>query len=178
MREDQELRQRCAALVAELELPPVCGLEEFSAAVQARLGRTIRLVPTTLRLPGLCGAWISTTSEDLVFYETDTTAYHRRHIVLHEFGHMLCEHQGVANGYLGLARKLAPAIDPKTITRVLGRDVYSDQEEQEAELFAALAMRRAKPAAPLSRRGLSSADAAAIHRISAALRGTPQRPTT
>lgn len=176
MPEDYELRRRCEALVASLALRPTCDVEEVSAAVSERRGRRIRLAPVPIAQPGLCGVWMATATEDWVFYAENTTAYHRRHIILHEFGHMLYDHQGVGSGYVDLARALAPDVDPRTIERVLGRDAYTDTQEREAELFAAIAMRRSAGATDADLPDPeSSVEADALRRVDAALRGTNLR---
>ncbi len=178
MRDDRQLRRRCEALVAELRLPPACDLEAVRVAVAGRRDRAVHLMPAELRSPGVCGVWIATHREDWVFYEANTTAYHRRHIVLHEFGHMLCGHAGVPEVGLELAKRVAPAIDPTMIRRVLGRGSYSDREEREAEMFAALAMRPAADAHVVVADGAPAVEADAVLRINAALRGAVGRSGT
>ncbi|MFJ9952649.1 hypothetical protein [Kitasatospora sp. NPDC091207] len=103
---------------------------------------------------------ISTDRADYIGYAVDTTALHQQHIVLHEIGHLLCGHTGstgVAGGTGGtggtggvggvglsttVSRALAPRLPEELVRRVLGRSVYTERQEQEAELVASLALHR------------------------------------
>ncbi|MFE2720785.1 hypothetical protein [Kitasatospora sp. NPDC059327] len=94
---------------------------------------------------------ISTDRADYIGYAVDTTALHQQHIVLHEIGHLLCGHTGSSGSTGGpdgpglsvtVSRALAPRLPEELVRRVLGRSVYTERQEQEAELFASLALHR------------------------------------
>ncbi|SFW85809.1 hypothetical protein [Amycolatopsis australiensis] len=138
----RRLRHRFAAVLRELHLPRSFDVPTLCAELAARRGRPIRLLP----LPGLsevCGLWIATETTDMIGYEQHTSAPHQDHIVLHEIGHMLCDHYPASLTPAEQARLLLPNLDPAMISRVLGRAGYSSEEEREAELFASLLGQRA-----------------------------------
>lgn len=61
---------------------------------------------------------------------------HQEHIVLHELGHILWEHEAslVEAGHFPMLAHL----DPQVVRQVLGRNRYSATEEQQAEFVASL----------------------------------------
>jgi len=94
-------------------------------------------VPKQTRL-GPCGVWLSLPEVDYVFYERETSQLHREHIILHELGHLLCEHQPTEVIDEEVIAKLFPHLNPTVVHRVLGRTTYTAIEEQEAEMIASL----------------------------------------
>jgi hypothetical protein len=100
-------------------------------------------------VPGLfdvCGLWIATDSADLIAYEQHTSAPHQDHIVLHEIGHVLCDHFPATLSTAEQAQLLLPDLDSAMVRRVLGRSGYSSVEEREAEFLASLLGQRTRPA--------------------------------
>ena len=73
-----------------------------------------------------------------MFYEPDTSALHRDHIVLHELGHLLHEHEPSESMDEAVLRELFPGLAVDVVMRVLGRTSYSAVEEQEAEMIASI----------------------------------------
>ncbi|MFD1542538.1 ImmA/IrrE family metallo-endopeptidase [Nonomuraea guangzhouensis] len=134
--------------------------------VAAERGRPIRL----LELPGddeILGAWLATDETDLIFYKPDTTPPHQDHIILHELGHVICEHYPAAN-VKDQRHLLFPSLSPAVVRRVLKRTTYWSEEEQEAELLASLIWRRAcRESRPRT---------AAVRRMDAVLTGTVNLP--
>lgn len=110
-------------------------IESFRAVLERIRERPVYLVPFTLGA-GLLGLWIDTDTADYIFYEQNTTPYHQRHIVLHEGSHILRGHTGIA--IPELVSSLPLRLDPKLIRSLLGRSVYSEHEEAEAEVLATL----------------------------------------
>ncbi|GAB3165784.1 hypothetical protein [Amycolatopsis sp. NPDC004378] len=138
----RQLRHRFAAALRDLHLPATFDVPALCAALGERRGRPIRLLP----LPGLsevCGLWIATDTTDLIAYEQHTSAPHQDHIVLHEIGHLLCDHYPVSLTPAEQMRLLLPSLSPEMVRRVLGRAGYSSVEEREAEFFASLLGQRA-----------------------------------
>jgi hypothetical protein len=86
---------------------------------------------------------VSTDRADYIGYPVATTPLHQQHIVLHEIGHLLCEHPGRSGPADSVARGLTTQLSDELVSRVLGRTAYDEQEEQEAELIASLALQRA-----------------------------------
>ncbi|MET7997948.1 hypothetical protein ABZU76_44400 [Amycolatopsis sp. NPDC005232] len=151
----RELWRRCRRLAEAPALPEPFDAAEFVAGIAAGRGRPIELMPVNAPSGGPCGLLMSTARADYILYPTNTTALHRRHILLHEVGHLLCGHVGSDAGAEGAAidiavsRALMPNLSPELVRRVLGRTTYSAVEEQEAELVASLlAQRVAKVQAP------------------------------
>jgi len=79
---------------------------------------------------------------DYVFYEPETSQLHREHIILHELGHLLCEHQPTEVIDEEVIAQLFPDLNPTVVHRVLGRTTYTAVEEQEAEMVASLVRER------------------------------------
>lgn len=132
----RQVRRRCQALVDGLRLPRPFSVDALVAALGAQRGRPIRLFALP---PGMvvnaCGLWVATDTQDEIYVEEKTTAMHREHIMLHELGHILCEHESGED--VSLARFL-PDLSPELIQRLLARTSYSTLQEQEAELVASL----------------------------------------
>ncbi len=80
--------------------------------------------------------WLMTESRDYVFYDSQTSLPHQEHIILHEIGHMLCDHdQGERDPQL---YRRIDVTDPDLVRRVLPRIRYTNRQEQEAELVASM----------------------------------------
>jgi hypothetical protein len=139
----RELRKRCQRVVDLLGLPQPFSLELFLSQLESRRGRRIRLMPiqTHIALSGQCGLWIETEDVDFIFYDEDTTPFHQRLIIEHECAHIICAdpESGMAAESLKID-ELLPHLDPSLIQRVLGRDCYTDAQEEEAEMIASLIM--------------------------------------
>jgi hypothetical protein len=98
-------------------------------------------VPKDTRL-GPCGVWISLPDVDYVFYEAETSQLHREHIILHELGHLLCEHQPTEVVDEEVIAQLFPNLNSTVVHSVLGRTTYTAVEEREAEMVASLVRER------------------------------------
>ena len=132
------LRRRSRERLAGFEVPRPFSIEALRAQVAASRGRELHLHP--LPYPGAadlpCGLWVSTAAADHVFHARGASALHQQNIILHEIGHMLCDHT-LAHDDSGLTALLGD-LDPAVVRRVLLRTRYSTPEEQEAEMVAAL----------------------------------------
>jgi hypothetical protein len=136
-RRRRDLRRR----IAEFEIPRPFTIDALCARIAADRGRPLRLLPLPqLSGPGQpCGMWIATEKFDYIFHARGTSPLHQQNIVLHEIGHMLCEHTGLGAG----AASLLPLLDPAMVQRILARSRYSTPQEEEAELAAALILETA-----------------------------------
>lgn len=137
----EKLRRSCEAAVAALAMTVPFDHVAFTAALAGSRGRPIHLHPHHSP-PGPCGLWIALDDADHVYYDATTTPLHRQHIVLHELGHVVCDHRGSGPGGEWV-RRLMPGLNPAMVARVLGRSVYGDEEEVEAEMFASVVVERA-----------------------------------
>ncbi len=143
------IARRCRAVVREFDLPRPFSLDGFRAALGARHGpgrppRPVHLepLPTPSDPETPSGMWLATPRADYVFYDSQTSEHHRIRIILHEAGHMMFRHDGLAledDHYLH--RKLA-AGDPAWARQALLRVRYTDRQEVEAEVFADLMWQR------------------------------------
>jgi hypothetical protein len=153
------LWQRCRRLVAALSLPEPFDIADFVQALAACRGRPIELVPVTGRPNLPCGLLLTTADADYILYAADTTPLHQQHILLHEAAHLLCGHQdGSALTSLdAAARVLMPGLPPALVERVLGRTVYTEPQEREAEIVASLILSRVsrRPPPPFTARARS-----------------------
>ena len=131
-------KRRHAAIVEALDIPAPFDLTLFLSRLGEQRRRPIRLCPFR-SAPGVpCGMWIGTADADYLYYEEGTTPYHQDHIALHEAAHMLLDHQGGTQVWERLVNLLIPDVDPQLVQLILGRNVYSTQEERDAETLASL----------------------------------------
>ncbi|MGW6929425.1 hypothetical protein ACWGE0_05110 [Lentzea sp. NPDC054927] len=134
----RSLRRRSRDRLAGFEVPKPFSIEALCTQVSASRGRDLHLHPLAhtgaADLP--CGMWVSTAKADHIFHARGASALHQQNIILHEIGHMLCDHT-LANDDNGLTALLGD-LDPAMVRRVLMRTRYSTPEEQEAEMVAAL----------------------------------------
>jgi hypothetical protein len=132
-------------MVRELPLPQPFDAHELCRAVAAQRGREIRVLPMNGGDSGVLGLWVATEQADLICYEATTTPPHQEHIILHELGHLLCNHYPAQLSGTEHMRMLMPDLDPLMVQRILGRTSYAATEEQEAELLATLIRQAAVP---------------------------------
>jgi hypothetical protein len=139
------LRRQCRTLIADIEVPRPFDLTAFCSYVARRRGRPLHLHPLDNRQVGgtVCGLWLATDRADHVFHALGTGPLHRQHIILHEIGHMLCDHVSPGLSHDQALALLLPDLDPATVTRVLGRSAYSAPQERTAEMVATLINERA-----------------------------------
>ncbi|WOT40614.1 toxin [Streptomyces coeruleorubidus] len=142
---DSALRRHCRDIVGQLDLPKPFNINDLVDQVEERRGRPISLVPMPLPADrGPCGLWVATPEVDYVIYQANTRKAHQGHIVLHEIGHMLCDHRSTPAEEREVSRLLLPNIDPSVVRVVLGRTRYDRNEEKAAELVASLIPLRAE----------------------------------
>lgn len=147
-RSRRRLWQRCRRTADALDLPDPFDVAEFIGMLAARRGRPIELVPVTARPNLPCGLLLTTAGADYILYSADTTPLHQQHILLHEAAHLLCGHQDGGAGLDSAARALAPGLSPALVRRVLGRTVYTEPQEREAEILASLIVSRVSSWSP------------------------------
>jgi len=134
----RQVRERCERQIRRLGFSGPLHVQTLVDELVRQRGRPIHLLPMPEGPANPSGLCISAESAEYVFYESGSTGIHREHIILHEIGHLAFGHSGAVN----LAGVLAPSIDPEVARTMLGRHDYSDEQEQEAEMFATLIMAR------------------------------------
>jgi len=144
------LRRRCERRLRHLPIPDPFVLEILCERLAQSRGRPLTLhamPPLGLHSPN--GVWVATASADHIFVDEGARALHREHIVLHEIGHMVAEHNSGSVLSPADTEALLPDLDRAMVARVLGRTRYSLEEEREAELMATLIAQRAgRPTMP------------------------------
>ncbi|SBT89772.1 hypothetical protein GA0115233_101226 [Streptomyces sp. DI166] len=136
-----ELQRRCTGILRDLGVRRSLSFGAVCERVEALRGRPLilRELPEQAAIAGACGLWLGTDDADYVFYEARTAPLHREHIILHEIGHVLCDHhRGVtAEGDEPIAG-LLNGLQPHLVKRLMARTNYTTAEEQEAEMIASL----------------------------------------
>jgi hypothetical protein len=153
-------QRRCAAIVADLDIPRPFNLSQLLAQVAARRNRPI-FIHSFISGPGIpCGMWLSTARADHIFHEACTSPWHRTHIALHELAHILLGHDSHAGDALELADLLGPELNPALVRLVLGRSIYRTAQERDAEILASIILVQAS--APLTAAPTTGTEGAAI----------------
>ncbi|MFK0250221.1 hypothetical protein ACIQUM_36430 [Amycolatopsis azurea] len=139
-----QLPRPCAALVG-LRLPAMYTLDVLTSAVAEAVGRRIEVRAADLDGALPCGMAIDTEDRYIIVYPRTANVHHRTHIIGHELGHIIMEHHKELKASANLSIReyapiLAPHLSTELIARLLGRTVYDQQHEREAELFAGLVM--------------------------------------
>ncbi|MCL3991975.1 regulator component [Streptomyces lavenduligriseus] len=153
------LQRRCAAILRDLGVDRSLTLEELRARVEEMRGRplVLRELPEQAAATGACGLWLGTEDADYVFYETRTAPLHQEHIILHEIGHVLCDHhRSLTDDGEQPAGRFPEVPTPRLVRRLMARTSYTTTEEQEAEMIASLiqsAGKTGRVAGPLGRLG-------------------------
>lgn len=153
----KDLRHRCEDVVRALDhrvgISTPWDLNAFLDRLEQDRGRPIELIPFTATVPGaLCGIWVGTDQLDLIYHEEATSVLHQDHIILHEIGHMICDHTGTAlSGAEHVRNLLRTDAVRGQVETVLGRGAYTAVEEQEAELVATLILERVSRPTPAAR---------------------------
>ncbi|MGW9077206.1 ImmA/IrrE family metallo-endopeptidase [Streptomyces kronopolitis] len=138
------LREACERRVDELELPARTELsvDDLCAHLSRRSGRPIQLLPCPLPLGSPDGLWVSTAGAEYVVYEERLAPVHQQQVILHELGHLICDHEASPVLTPEASRLLLPSLDPTLIRRTLGREHARSWAETEAEYVGSLIGRR------------------------------------
>ncbi|MBT2387706.1 hypothetical protein [Streptomyces sp. ISL-11] len=139
----RNLRRRCQKVIGSIPVPDPFSAQALCARLAEERGRPLRLLALpTPTVPGTpSGLLLSVESEDFILYDAQTSPLHQEHIIVHEIGHLVCNHRSVADD-IELRRHLDIA-DPGSVRRVLPRIAYGDEQEQEAEMIATLILEAA-----------------------------------
>ena len=139
----RELWKTYRRVMGDTVLPTPFDAVELIARLAARRGRPIDLIPVAARPDVPCGLLMVTLHADCILYATDTTVLHQQHILLHEAAHLVCGHDRSPAAAPAGTQALLPHLPQSLVHRVLGRTVYSEPQEGEAELLASLIRSRA-----------------------------------
>ena len=126
-------------------------IRELCERAGALRGRSITLVPMTLPSQ-VTGLWLSTTTgTDYIAFEQTLAPVHKFGTILHEVGHVLCDHRETPVIDLDATRSLWPSLSPSLINGVLGRDHSDSATERQAEYLGSTLAFRARMSAELTR---------------------------
>ncbi|MEV7649065.1 hypothetical protein [Arthrobacter sp. NPDC089319] len=103
-------------------------------------------------LPGLSGLWLETDIKSHILVPEDHSDLHRMHVICHEFGHILLDHEGCDGLAASMPSVFSHVGQRKGIKRMLARSPQWNDMEKAAEEVAYLLSRivLAPPAAPIS----------------------------
>ncbi|MFD7033587.1 ImmA/IrrE family metallo-endopeptidase [Streptomyces sp. NPDC059917] len=104
--------------------------------------RPVRVAALPLPAAGPHGLWVSTEANDYIFVEERLVPIHQQQVILHEIGHVLCDHEASPIMSSDASRLLMPSLDPGLVRRVMGREHSDAEAEVEAELVGSLIGRR------------------------------------
>jgi len=181
----RQLRRECAARVRQLDVPVPFDSHQLCRQLAQARGRPIHLLAMALDLEGPCGLWIAADRADYILYERRTSRLHQEHIIAHEIGHLLCDHEPVSALDDATTSMLMPSLDPRMVRRILRRrSGYPVPQEQQAEMIASLLLQRSSGAVAATGPADGPAAAAApetagvIARLELSLERHPPRRST
>lgn len=134
----RRIRVDGARRIEELGISGIQDLHEICRRIGVIRGRPITLIPIPMKAAQPCGIWVALESEEIIFYDANTTRAHQEHIIRHELGHIICCHRGAGILDDESARILFPNLEPQIVRDMLQRATYDDAQEQEAEMIAFL----------------------------------------
>ncbi|MFE5581552.1 hypothetical protein [Kitasatospora sp. NPDC056531] len=162
---ERALRRQCRRELQALGVQPPLRVDDLCRLLGERRERPIRLVPHPLPVPGPFGMWLATASADYILYQQKTSKIHQDHIILHEVGHILADHQSDDTDE-EFWRESMPDLSPDAVRRALRRTHYDHEHEREAELVATIILEWASVLDRVTPRRVSDPS---LHRIQTAL---------
>ncbi|MCM6775548.1 hypothetical protein NDR87_15270 [Nocardia sp. CDC159] len=133
---DREIRRYCRKVLRACDIQPPLRIDELCRRIGEQRGKPIRLIPWQLPVPGPFGLWMSRGHEDCIVFQEETTRVHQVHIILHEIGHILCEHIDDTGG--DDVPDLGPEFPGDLTRRGLRRTCYDELRERQAEMVATI----------------------------------------
>lgn len=168
----ESVRERCERTVSGLALRSPFHVGDLIDQLAASRGRSIELHRWPQAVGAPCGVWVATSLTDHIFYDGWTTPVHQQHIILHELGHLVLEHE-LPPPQDAWARRLMPNLDPAVVLNMLGRSSYADENEVAAELFASIVIEQVSRLDRAATTDLRRD--AVVERLTAALAASPTR---
>ncbi|HEY1918990.1 MAG TPA: DUF6545 domain-containing protein [Streptosporangiaceae bacterium] len=133
--------KRLVKQVRELGLPAPFELERFHDWLERHSQRRIRMIAAALPAGGPSGALIRRPAADYLYYEEQTSPFHRAHIVLCLAAHIVLGQGSPAP----VDMRLMPDVSPQLVRRMLGASRDGVISSLQAEAFAYLALGRPGP---------------------------------
>lgn len=119
-------------------------MDGFVSWLQERTAREIEFIFWEMP-PGLFGVWLSgpELGTEYIFVDKSAAPLHKVHIQLHELSHIICGHTTITLNKSSLQKLLIDfAENDHSSYSALFRSFSNEQQEQEAELLAALIQQR------------------------------------
>ena len=163
-----QLRARCQQRVEDLlrhtGVPYPWNINQFLDRLERHRGRDIDLCAISLTVGHSCGAWQQHPDHDVIAYAANTSGFHQDHIILHEIGHMISQHDGRCVLSEDQAQRIAPDLAAAAFAHLLDRGT-GEAEEREAETIASLIHQRVRVRPPLATDVLPPAAAQRLARV-------------
>jgi hypothetical protein len=138
--QQKQWAQRCEERVQSLGLPlsDRLSIEELCRHIGELRQRSVRLILLTLPSAGPHGLWVSTESHDYIFVEQLLVPVHQQQVILHEIGHVVCDHHASPILTEEASQLLLPSLDVNVVRQVMGREHSNSEAEIEAEFVGSL----------------------------------------
>ncbi|MDQ4504512.1 hypothetical protein [Sinomonas sp. ASV322] len=134
----EELRGQAAAAFRALDVPEELTLESLRNLLEEDRGKEIIIRPVErLGRDKISGLWFSLPDADLVLHADTASPLYREQIILHEFAHMVLDHERLMGDESHLA-SLLPDLNPSMVSRCLARCQRQSEPEIVAESLADL----------------------------------------
>ncbi|QCB96571.1 hypothetical protein E5206_06215 [Arthrobacter sp. PAMC25564] len=147
-----EARGIAVAANALLDLPDTVSLDTIRRYVETLRGRRVVIRETSdLNGSDVCGLWFGLDDMELIFHASAAQGLHRDQIILHEFSHILLNHEQEdfpAAQFQGIF----PQLDGNAVLRALQRSGQGSVTEMSAEILADLLAERIRLSGPSSKR--------------------------
>jgi hypothetical protein len=155
-----ETSGRCAAILAELDVPTPFDVKTFCDSLERTHGFRVTLVPVRNGISQPCGLRAHLDGVHHIFHDHADSADRRDHAALHVIAHLLLGHTAAPVITDAFTARVMPDLDPAMVRRVLGHGTYTQAEEAEADLLARLIVEAGGPAGeatvPAQRRAAKS----------------------
>ncbi|SDJ04000.1 hypothetical protein SAMN04488074_101348 [Lentzea albidocapillata subsp. violacea] len=140
----RSFRERIDRELNSFEWPVPFDIGVLLDQIAVRRGKPIALFPAELPAEGPGGLVVERRDDLVIVFDDRLPMLQQEHIIMHEVSHILFGHRGTTLDDLGGADELSE-LDPevvKTAQRFARRHGYSQHEETEAEIAAALMWQR------------------------------------
>lgn len=135
---ESTIRRTAIEMFRGLDISPSADIEDICERLGEVRNRPVRLMPRSFPDTSAFGLWLKTDSSDIIVYERDATPDHRRHIIRHEIGHVLFDHESEPRSDDEAIRALVPTLPLSVVQNALRRSCYETAAEWEAEVFASV----------------------------------------
>lgn len=139
-RSSTRLEERCEERVSGLGLPlsDELSIEELCQHIGDLRQRSVRIILLALPSAGPHGLWVATEAHDYIFVEKLLVPVHQQQVILHEIGHVVCDHHASPILTEEASQLLLPSLNVNVVRQVMGREHSNSEAEIEAEYVGSL----------------------------------------